>query len=416
MRNFCKFRVSFIYFIKFIVSRNLLILWIAQFAAMMALSSVIPFLPLYIMELGDFTTKEVSLWSGLIYAGPFILSFFVTPLWGTLGDKYGRKLMTVRAVFGLAISQLLMGFSADVYQLFFFRVLQGLLSGFYPAAIALVAASTPKEKTGYALGILQSASVFGNVIGPMIGSALAELYGFKYVFLIVGIAVTIISFFVLFGVKENRESGSESNSSSFFSNIEFAFKSKGLKILMILIFFSTFGIGLLRPIIALFVEQISHSKESVSIYTATIFSIISLTSAFSAILLGKQIKSKNIPHFLIFSSMIAAFSLGMHFFISNISLIFILNFIFGIGYGVLMPATFTAVSYFSPSDRKGGVVGVASSFQILGNMLGPLLSSGITQILGIRFLFLIASVSFISIALLTKFSSLSILQKEEKQE
>jgi len=114
--------------------------------------------------------------------------------------------------------------------------------------------------------------------------------------------------------------------------------------------------------------------------------------------------------------MIAAFSLGMHFFISNISLIFILNFIFGIGYGVLMPATFTAVSYFSPSDRKGGVVGVASSFQILGNMLGPLLSSGITQILGIRFLFLIASVSFISIALLTKFSSLSILQKEEKQE
>ena len=144
--------------------RNLIIIWICQFIAMIGMSAIVPFLPLFVRELGVTSLEETAYWSGLVFAGPFFISFFLTPIWGNLGDKYGRKMMTVRAVLGLAIAQVLVGLSQDVTQLFLARLVQGLLSGFLPAAMALVAANTPKEKTGYALGLLQSATAGGTVI------------------------------------------------------------------------------------------------------------------------------------------------------------------------------------------------------------------------------------------------------------
>ena len=85
---------------------------------------VIPFLPFYIRELGITNQDELEHWSGIVFSGPFILSFILTPVWGMLGDRFGKKTMVMRAIFGLAVSQLLIGFSANVVQLFIFRISQ----------------------------------------------------------------------------------------------------------------------------------------------------------------------------------------------------------------------------------------------------------------------------------------------------
>src|SRR3990172_4468911 len=135
--------------------KNLVIIWICQFVAMIGMSAIVPFLPLFVRELGVTSLEETAYWSGLVFAGPFFISFFLIPIWGNLGDRYGRKIMTVRAVFGLAVAQ------------------------------ALVAANTPKEKTGYALGLLQSATAAGTVLGPLLGGLISELFGFRSVFFIV---------------------------------------------------------------------------------------------------------------------------------------------------------------------------------------------------------------------------------------
>src|SRR5436309_6951838 len=117
--------------------KNLYILWGTQFLAMIGMNLVVPFLPFFIRQLGVTDQTELSRWSGMVFSGPFILSFIATPIWGTLGDRYGRKIMVVRAIFGLATSQVLIGFSQNVYQLFFFRVVQGAISGFIASALAL---------------------------------------------------------------------------------------------------------------------------------------------------------------------------------------------------------------------------------------------------------------------------------------
>src|SRR5512144_623288 len=100
--------------------KNLYVLWGTQFLAMMGMNLVVPFLPFFIRELGVAEPAELARWSGLVFSGPFVLSFIATPIWGNLGDRYGRKIMVVRAIFGLALSQVLIGLSQDVYQLLLF--------------------------------------------------------------------------------------------------------------------------------------------------------------------------------------------------------------------------------------------------------------------------------------------------------
>ena len=74
---------------------------------MVGMSMVVPFLPFYIRELGITDFDELEYWSGIVFSGPFILSFMLTPVWGALGDRFGKKTMVLRAIFGLAISQFL---------------------------------------------------------------------------------------------------------------------------------------------------------------------------------------------------------------------------------------------------------------------------------------------------------------------
>lgn len=84
---------------------------------MSGMSALVPFLPLFIRELGITDTNQTAVWSGLVFAGPFITSFLVQPLVGDLGYCSGRKLMAVRALFGPALAQLLIYFVPDVYWL-----------------------------------------------------------------------------------------------------------------------------------------------------------------------------------------------------------------------------------------------------------------------------------------------------------
>ena len=153
--------------------RNLYVLWGTQFLAMLGMNLVVPFLPFFVRELGV-SEGEVAFWSGAAFSGTFLSAFFATPFWGSLGDRYGRKVMVVRALFGLAVSQVLVGLSQDVYQLVLFRLLQGGISGFIASSLALVSTNTPKNRIGYALGVLQSSTASGMVLGPFVGGLLAD--------------------------------------------------------------------------------------------------------------------------------------------------------------------------------------------------------------------------------------------------
>lgn len=139
---------------------------------------------LYVGELGNFTKAQVSLYSGLVFAATFFVTAIVSPLWGALADRKGRKIMLIRAAVGMAVAMFLMGLVTNVWQLIGLRALQGLFSGFISNAQALIASQTPRNHAGRALGTLVTGSTSGMLMGPVIGGLLAQFMSIRVTFFI----------------------------------------------------------------------------------------------------------------------------------------------------------------------------------------------------------------------------------------
>ena len=157
---------------------NLISVWFGCFFTGLAISQILPFLPLYISQLGVSSHEALSMWSGLTFSVTFLISAIVSPMWGSLADRKGRKLMLLRASLGMAIAILLQAFATNVWQLFLLRGVMGLTSGYIPNAMALVASQVPRERSGWALSTLSTAQISGVIGGPLMGGFIVYYRGF----------------------------------------------------------------------------------------------------------------------------------------------------------------------------------------------------------------------------------------------
>ena len=151
--------------------RNLVVCMFGSFTTIVAMTLLLPFLPLYVEQLGVRDSAAIVRWSGVAYGATFFSAALVAPLWGRLADRYGRKLMLIRASLGMAVAMALIGLAQDVWQLVGLRLLAGLLGGYASGSTVLIATQTPKERSGWALGTLSSAVMAGSLVGPLIGRA-----------------------------------------------------------------------------------------------------------------------------------------------------------------------------------------------------------------------------------------------------
>src|SRR5690625_3808098 len=165
-----------------VVKRNVAIMWFANFFIAGSMTMVSPFISLYIQSFGNFSEAYVQNWSGWIFAITFVTAFIFSPIWGRIGDQYGRKGILILSATGLALSVLLMGFARSVWHLFFLRLLMGVFTGFIPMSQALISTQTPKEIAGSVLGTLQTGSIAGILMGPVLGGTLADFFGYAATF------------------------------------------------------------------------------------------------------------------------------------------------------------------------------------------------------------------------------------------
>ncbi|QOJ29651.1 MAG: MFS transporter [Ignavibacteriales bacterium] len=375
--------------------RNLTTLWLTQFFAMVGLSAVVPFLPLFIRELGVQNQQEAVTWSGLVFAAPFFVTIFITPFWGAVGDKYGMRIMVIRAVIGLGIAQILMAYAQSVEQLFFFRILQGALSGFYPSAMTLIASNTPEEKQGYALGAFQSANTSGNIFGPVIGGFLSVIIGFRSVFVASAIISFMMAIVLYYTLKEEVRVPPKTPRFKYLDYWKFALTSRSLMLLLTLIFLASFGVAFIRPLFVFFIETMVSDSKTLPGTTGALYSLIGIFSAFSSFWFGKRIDTHGSRQVLFVGTILTGTMYIAHFFVTSVYLLIPVRILLGLGYGVILPALFTGISHSSPPEKKGGLMGIASSAQTLGNMLAPLLSGVIASLFSVRASFIFAGVVFL---------------------
>ncbi len=378
--------------------KNLYTLWGTQFLAMLGMNLVVPFLPFYIRHLGVTEPDELARWSGLVFSGPFILSLLATPLWGTLGDRYGRKPMVVRALFGLAISQLLIGFSQNVYHLLAFRIVQGAISGFIASSLALVSANTPKERMGYAMGFLQSSTAGGMVLGPFIGGLLADLIGFRATFFVTASLCAIAGVIVMFLVTELHKVHPHARTFTVFDNLRLMWTDHRLRIIAITLIASQLSVLMAEPIFALFIEGFKTGGQYISTIAGGIFSIAGLFMVISAPWWGRRTDRTGYRLNLTIAIGVVALCYVGHLVVTSLYVLVILRAFLGFARGAILPSLYALTSVWAPPERQGGMMAIASSMTIFGNLIGPSIGGVIAGDFGVTAPFAVNSILLFVVA------------------
>ncbi len=372
--------------------KNLYTLWAAQLLIFIGMSFIMPFIPLYIQELGVKEFASVARWSGLIFGIPFLFSAFFAPIWGTIGDLYGRKPMILRAMFGVSIVVTLMGFAENVYQLFFLRALHGVLGGFIGPTMALVTTSVPEERLGFSLGFLQTSMIAGGIIGPLFGGVFADMMGYRPLFRLTGLIVLLSAIAVAIWVKEERGTkGENTDTYGLRDNVSFFFHSKELLAIASTIFVLNLSVMLVEPVLALFISSLGVKKTMLATVTGAIFASTGVVNIFATPLWGKRADRKGYKSTLIICVFGVSLCYIPHAFVRNAYQLAILRVILGIFSSGVPPSTQSIIAHNVPAERRGGVYGLSNSAALLANLLGPLTGGVLASTIGIRTSFIITS-------------------------
>ncbi|MBX7144899.1 MAG: MFS transporter [Oligoflexia bacterium] len=389
---------------------NLYIVWTAQLLGAIGMSACLPFLPLYVRELGVRSHDEAQVWAGLVYSASFFFSALLTPYWGALGDRYGRRLMLLRAYIGVAIMTLLMGMVHSVEQLFLLRLLQGALSGFVAGSIALVAVTTPAEHTGFALGFLQTSLSSGNILGPLIGGISADFFGLRPAFYLVSsLCLTSAVVIALFS-HENPAAASELSRSpqrtQVRDNLLFALKNRELRVVIVLLFLGMLGLSATQPVLAYFVEQLGAPSAYIGTVTGALVAMLGLLGIIFAPYWGRMSDGESWQRVLRLSVPVIGVSTLLQGFVPHYLFLFPLRFVMGIFSAGMLPMLFAAISRQAPIERRGGLMAFGSSATMSAQLVSPALSGWVAARLGMQWSFILAaSFFFLMATILNRFSS-----------
>lgn len=360
--------------------RNLLILWFAQFFVMAAMSQVMPFLPLYLKEdLGVTNEQQLNLWAGVIFGANFLSAFIFSPIWGNLADKVGRKVMILRSGFGMAIITGAMGLVGSPVQLLILRLVNGMISGFIPASIALVSTNTPKERVGFALGTLQSGAVAGSILGPALGGIMADYMGYRNIFFVTGTFLFIAALLTLVMVKEiNKPNPKAKNGEGFVKDFKRIVSNKPIPALFGTGMILQFSLISTQPIMALYVEEIMDHPEHIAFFAGLVMSTTGVANMISSPILGKLGDRYGSQHVLFISLLMASIVMLPHAFVTSIWQLLVLRFFLGLFVGGLMPSINALIKQYAPEGMESRTYGYSNSAIFIGNMLGPIVGGLIT--------------------------------------
>ncbi|WP_247749015.1 MULTISPECIES: MFS transporter [unclassified Rhizobium] len=367
--------------------RNMIVCLVGSFTTIVAMTLLLPFLPLYVEELGVGDKAGIVQWSGIAYGATFFAAAFVAPIWGRLGDIYGRKLMLVRASLGMTVAIGLMGMVDSVWQLVALRLFTGLAGGYASGSMVLVATQTPKHRVAWALGMVSSGIMAGNLVGPLIGGALPAIIGIRNTFLAAGGVILLTFLATIFLIKEEKSASRRqaAKASGGWRSIEDKRPVIAMLATGMLLMLANMSI---EPIITVYVADLIDDQTKLTLVSGVVMSVAALGSVLSASWLGKL--ADRIGHWPVISGAlgIAALLLIPQAFVTSAWQLIILRFLMGVALGGLLPCIAAVIRHSVPDAAAGGILGLSTSSQFVGQVVGPVLGGFVGGHIGMRAVFL----------------------------
>ncbi|NLT74695.1 MAG: multidrug efflux MFS transporter [Chloroflexi bacterium] len=386
--------------------RNLIPISIAQILCILSFQASIILIPYYVQQMGMTDPAQVSRWTGMYQSIGSISFAIATPIWGALGDRYGRRPMLVRATVSTAIMLLLMGFARTPTELLVLRGIQGCVTGTPAAASALLATGTPKNRLAYALGLQQTALFVGTSIGPMIGGFVGDGYGYRSTFFVSAAIVAVALILVLALVVEPEESAANSaqarKRSAAKGFIELL-SSPAMIALVLMSFAVNFTFGLTGPVMPLFIQSLVGESERIASIAGTVTGIAAITAAVSALVVGRLSDKWGNRIALMGCSAGAALLYVPQAAARSVWQLGAALTAQGLFRGGIAPNISAMVVRSVPKEQTGSALGLTTSFQSAGFAVGPLIGAAIMGASSGRTVFLVAGGVFALVAIGTVF-------------
>lgn len=370
--------------------RNLLVCFIGSFSTVFAMTLMLPFLPLYVEELGVQGHAAIVQWSGVAFSATFITAGLIAPLWGKLGDRFGRKSMLVRASLGMAVTVSLMGLVANIWQLVGLRLLVGLAGGYSSGATILIAVQAPRERAAWALGIVSSGVMAGNLIGPLAGGWLPNLIGIRSTFLFAGALIFLAFLMTTTVIREDVQPTRNANKKG--QIVWSHLPARSVIICMLctgmLLMFANMSI---EPIITVYVRTLVGESSQVTKMAGYVMAAAALGSIISASWLGKLADRVGHLRIMTIALFVAGLLLIPQAFVTSGWQLILLRFLMGLALGGLLPCIAAVIRHRVPEGMVGSILGYSVAAQFAGQFAGPLIGGFVGGHIGMRAVFLATS-------------------------
>jgi MFS transporter, DHA1 family, multidrug resistance protein len=367
---------------------------------------VMPFLPLFIGQLGVSDVGEVAMWTGLSPGVTPRLTALLAPAWGRLGDRFGRKIMVERSLVSFVVLFTAMAFVTSVWQVLALRAIQGLFAGYGSLSVAMAAESAPRDRMPSAIGSVQTAQRIGPGVGPVIGGLLASLVGLRRAFVATATfyAVALVIVHVMY---DDRATHAQPAATAETGRVTFrnVLAFRNFMLMAGVIFGLQFVDRSFGPVLPLYVEQAGVAHANVPIVAGTLFSIMAFTGALGHHFCGKLLRQSRgtattgtattgyatgyaSRTVIAGSGAVAAagaglFGLSGHFWIMAAAAILL-----GLGIGAAMTASYSAAGAVIPPGAHGAGFGVLTSASLVGMASSPFIA-GLVGGASIRIVFFV---------------------------
>ncbi|MEL7563703.1 MAG: MFS transporter [Dehalobacterium sp.] len=357
---------------------NLILLVLGQFVVRVAQTFVFPYLPFFIAELGVNNPKQLAFWTGIIASANFLGQSAFSPLWGSLADHYGKKIMLIRSALAVGFFTIAISFVSTPLQLLIIRFLMGCFSGYNAAGIAFIVSETPKNRLGYALGWLQTGQQAGLLIGPAIGGVLAHLWGFRGSCLISGLIVLLICVPLCYTKEIQKNSGPKAvkgKTKELFSLLRVMENKNILLVLFFIIMITQFSTKSIEPQLASYIDKI-YQGSNLELMVAGVFMVTAISHVVLAPVLGRYGDKNNYYPVLFWCLIGSGLTTLGQIFVKNIWQLLVLRFILGGFLAGALPSANALIGTYS-QNRQGMLFGLVASVNALGNFVGPIFGGGI---------------------------------------
>lgn len=359
---------------------------IGQLSSIIGFSCFYSFLPLFIQTIGIAAPEEAGVWAGMATFTQAIMVATFSPIWGNMADRYGGKLMVLRALYGACGVFIVLSYVGNVWQVLGLFVLLGSLTGVNTAIVTMVSAITPRDRMGMAIGICQTAVFVGASVGPAIGGLVADAFSYRASIRMGAVFMVVAGTIVLLGVREPRRvAAAGTRRAGPLAAIRVANLSRSLYHLIAMIFLVQFSLQMLSPVLPLFIQQLSPGSGRVATLVGTVLGAGGIASAIGAVTCGRAADRFGRLRVLRWLTQGGAISLFAQVAATSILPLAALRAASGLFTGGLAASTNASIGELAPAASRGAAFGVSGSAFSLGNAFGPLLGGLLGAAVGPRF-------------------------------